>query len=158
MSFFELTIIGITWISAFHFSAQDGNILGFIERGFKTLEGFFTGNVQKFARLLAKPLFSCPPCMASIHGILLFWVTGEIGMHDLSFAWVLLYVPVLSGANSILQNLMPYAPTPPPKQYKMIPTSWNKKGEVITWRPIPENTTNNKTYFSNLVSTTTTYC
>ena len=59
---------------------------------------------SKWQRTLLKPLFACPPCMASVHGTIIFFIMlfGSYGI---------LYWPVfcicLCGLNYIITSLLP---------------------------------------------------
>lgn len=48
-----------------------------------------------------KPLFYCPPCMASVHGVILCIIFGITGK-----AWIV-YCVCLCGLNYIIQQFLP---------------------------------------------------
>jgi hypothetical protein len=55
---------------------------------------------------MSKPVYSCPTCMASVHGVLPFWIT-YLTLCDFSFIAIplwLFYTGVLSGYTTIINE------------------------------------------------------
>lgn len=61
---------------------------------------------RKLSKWICKPLFTCPPCMASFHGVVVFF-TGNawfgLGLH---WYLVFIFVVALAGLNYIIGELI----------------------------------------------------
>jgi len=84
------------WIFGIRVLFMEGMLLGFWGDEFDELFG-----------IMAKPLFRCAPCMASIHGTLYY-----IYMNYMSFTWPMFFVSMvffvvcLTGLNWMISRLM----------------------------------------------------
>jgi len=93
MSIFLLLIFNTLFIIGVWQATKPGNILGFI-------------NYYDISEDLAKPLFKCPKCMASIHSILPFWIFAPFGWSSLLIYFF--YIFALAGAVSAITNLIDF--------------------------------------------------
>lgn len=59
-------------------------------------------NNTKLTRAILKPIFLCPPCMSSLHGLILFLVLFQ----GWPFYHVIAYVIVLAGLNYIVKEAL----------------------------------------------------
>ena len=62
---------------------------------------FFKMNAQKIANYLCKPLFDCPPCMASVWG-LIGWFYFVTDLH------LIPYLLILCGLNALMSKMFYY--------------------------------------------------
>ena len=81
------------FIIGFWTSCKRGMILGFI----RDIE---------ISEWLKKPLYICPPCMASIWGSLGFIIACLAGYFNL--VWLIPYVVALAGFNKIIVDVVPF--------------------------------------------------
>jgi hypothetical protein len=85
----ENIIITSLWCLGFYKAFDEGMIFGFIAKAFKNSP-----------RWVTKPLFNCPPCMASFHGFIAFFLI--YGNMD---ARVIPFIFCVSGLNWILSSI-----------------------------------------------------
>lgn len=90
MDFILLLIIGTTWIWGVHCLFSDGYLLE--QAGVKAW--------NRWPKWATKPLFICPPCMSSIHGLII--ASAYFGLNWLVFG----YMVCLCGLNYILKQLI----------------------------------------------------
>jgi hypothetical protein len=109
----ERLIINSLVIFGIHAASKDGQIFGFVATFAmrKSISGFtwwFAKSLPldiaevkavRYTTILTKPLFGCPPCMASVWGI------PFVLIHPLS-VWTLVYLFALSGLNYIIMKLI----------------------------------------------------
>lgn len=57
-------------------------------------------------QFLSKPLFTCPPCMASVWGTLVYWLSTPVTMNNLAL-WPL-YILMLSGLVALINSITGY--------------------------------------------------
>jgi hypothetical protein len=88
VSFWHL-ILGVLWCQGVYKLFDDGfeKVASWIE--------------SKIGRKWCKPLFDCPPCMASVHGTILSFVFFGFDI----FSWIL-YCFCLCGLNYIVQPII----------------------------------------------------
>ena len=86
----ETLIITAVWIWGFYAAFQDGMIFGFAGN-------FFLDKLPSWA---CKPLFSCPTCMASIHGGAWYWMLSNYH----SFIGALTFIVCVAGINFIIKE------------------------------------------------------
>lgn len=89
--FILLLIFGAVWTWGFHCPFQDGYIL---EKA---------GHLMwdRLPKWISKPLFACPPCMASAHGFLI-----SAFYYDWHIFQMLPYMICLCGLNYILKTIL----------------------------------------------------
>jgi hypothetical protein len=64
--FLQLLLIGCLWIWGVNYLFKKGEILGFIGE-------YLRARVSKW---ILKPLFNCPACQSSLHGTLIYFISG----------------------------------------------------------------------------------
>ena len=87
-------LAGAAWCLGIRALFQEGMIL----------EGLGQKLDETLPEWINKPLWRCPPCMASVHGTIL-WLTflsGEYGLLSWPF-----FVVCLCGVNYVIVNLLP---------------------------------------------------
>ena len=87
-------LLTCAWCFGFHNAFQEGMIF---ERVASWLENRFTGFVLK-------PLYSCPLCMPSLHGTVIYLHACREGYSV--FGW-LMFIVCSSGINYVIYNLFP---------------------------------------------------
>lgn len=93
-SFWLILAFGILWIAGVWTAFKPGMILGpLADRIEWVLKKWFTKEQSDY---ICKPLFTCPPCCASLHGTYVWFIAGGDWM-----MW-LPYCICLCGANSFL--------------------------------------------------------
>lgn len=86
-----LLFLNALLISGIHLASYEGMIFGFIAH-------------LNLPAWLEKPLFDCPTCMASIHGIYVFMIASSYINLPL---WVLmLYIPCLAGMSTLVWRVI----------------------------------------------------
>lgn len=88
--FILLLIIGVAWTWGVHCLFAPNYILGKVG---DNLWG-------KLPKWLTKPLFACPPCMASIHGFVVGTTNG------LELRSIIFFMVCLCGINYLLKELL----------------------------------------------------
>lgn len=89
MSLLILLVIGVLWTWGIHCLFSEGYILEPVGLVIEKAIGTWA----------CKPLFLCPPCMSSVHGIIIFfWIV------DLPWYNVFVYVICLTGINFIIKE------------------------------------------------------
>ena len=63
-------------------------------------------SLKWLGQFLSKPLFTCPPCMASIWGTLVYWLATPMSLNSLA-VWPL-YILMLSGLVALINSLTGY--------------------------------------------------
>jgi len=58
--------------------------------------------VNRFGEFWSKPLFTCPPCMASVHSTYIFWAFMPFELTSLLI--YIVYIPLLAGVTAIVNN------------------------------------------------------
>ena len=95
---FELIpeIPGADYVHAGGFDPVDSMVFGKIHYNFN----------KKFGAKLCKPLFSCVPCMASVHSLYVFWPVA-LCLFPFSLTMLAvyaLYIPAVSALGMVIQN------------------------------------------------------
>ena len=94
-------IFGINKATQFEYCHPDDNGMGFCdERGIDKDSKMIGWRLRYMAGRLVgdfwnKPLFTCPPCMASVHGTWFYWLVSPMNIQSLIF-WPV-YILFLSG-------------------------------------------------------------
>lgn len=66
-------------------------------------------SIKYFGEFYSKPLFTCPPCMASVHST--YFYAFFLSLIGFSWQWLLfypLYVLILCGLNFIISSKLPH--------------------------------------------------
>jgi len=90
-------IITVLVIYGVHASTRDGMIFSRLYIAILML----LDKVTKYPQMVLKPLFDCTPCMASIYGIISFFIYGELELYYLPI-WIF----SLSGFNYLLNKIL----------------------------------------------------
>jgi hypothetical protein len=80
------------------------NCLSIIGIYTSTREGMLLDFIPKYIKVLKKPLYDCPPCMASIHSTYVF--VPFVLSYGVSLWWYPVYVLALCGLNKIVITLI----------------------------------------------------
>lgn len=98
--FYLFTTSAAIW--GFHILFQEGHIFEkFAEWFIESDEGN-----QKKRAWIAKPLFDCPICMSSIHGLLWFFIGLPVFFHDaLPIRLLIPFLLCLCGLNTVIAKL-----------------------------------------------------
>lgn len=112
-SFLILVFLGFLWIKSFKMTLRIGWIFGFVEYYFKGWIKHYQmqidynnpsdklsrkyENRKDFLEWVSNPIYACPFCMSSLHGIIVFSFTKLAGLHEFSWLSVLVYIPMLMG-------------------------------------------------------------
>lgn len=108
----SLVIFGINKATAFEFCHQDDRELDFcdedgIDKDSKmVLYRFRLWSLQSFGEFWSKPLFTCPPCMASVHSTYFYWMLMPPTQESLVV--YPLYVLGLSGLVALINSVTKY--------------------------------------------------
>lgn len=96
-----------TAIWGFHILFQDGHFLEGLAKWFvegETEDRYYGPNKRR--AMIAKPLFDCPICMSSLHGILWFFIGLPLFFNDaLSIRLLIPFLLCLCGINTIISKL-----------------------------------------------------
>jgi hypothetical protein len=87
---FFLLLFGVGWIWGVHCLLSEGYLFDKV--------GHLIDRLPEF---LSKPLYQCPPCQSSIHGIVIFFIFS-----DQDWYYVFLYVLALAGVNYIIKEFL----------------------------------------------------
>lgn len=104
----SLYCIGVYKACSFEYKSDDHPELGVIE-GSQMIGWRLRLYAEKYlGRFASKPLFSCPPCMASVHSTYVFWplVLTMYGFHPIEALIYIVYVGALCTVNWILIELI----------------------------------------------------
>ena len=63
-------------------------------------------SLKWFGSFWSKPLFTCPPCMASVHGTWFYWIVSDVTVQSLLF-WPI-YILFLSGLVALINSSTKY--------------------------------------------------
>jgi hypothetical protein len=108
----SLVIFGINKATAFEFCHPDDNGSDFcdgdgVDKDSKmVLYRFRLWSIQSLGNFWSKPLFTCPPCMASVHSTYFYW--GLMPATQESLILYPLYVLGLSGLVALINSVTKY--------------------------------------------------
>lgn len=88
----EMIVISSLFIIGLHVAMWEGMILYRVR--------LFLDKLTESARIVRKPLYGCPPCMASVWGTVLWFAFG----HGIEWKW-LLFVVAVSGLNYFIISI-----------------------------------------------------
>lgn len=103
IDFLLLLVFGVCWTWGFRTPFQEGYFLEKVGRFFRT-EDEDSSPPEYFGNWFTKPVFDCPPCMASLHGFII--ASFYYGAAGLNLLIVFGYMVCLCGINFIIKSII----------------------------------------------------
>jgi len=95
-------IIGLSKASEFDWVDDGRHELGIIKESKMIFWRLRYWSIKYIGEFWSKPLFTCPPCMASFHSLYFYWFFFPFTIHNL--VMYIFYIPILSFVNWYLAN------------------------------------------------------
>jgi hypothetical protein len=103
IDFLLLLVFGVCWTWGFRTPFQEGYFLEKIGNFFRSEDD--SSPPELIGNWFTKPLFDCPPCMASVHGLIISSV-----YYSFQYEWMIFkiigYIVCLCGLNFIIKSII----------------------------------------------------